>query len=330
MRKVAHSILFSMLGMGSVFAQDPELSQFYASPLYTNPAFAGASKKIRIATNARNQYTALNNNYKTAMFSADAYLPSMKSGLGVMGMYDVAGDGFLTTTAVTAIYSYNLDVSRTWAVNAAIAGGVVQKQFDFSKFTFEDQIDPVRGPVLPTNEKVPFTQRFFPNFSAGLLAYSNYLYGGVAVNNLLEPNQSFYYVNSDQTSLRLPRRYVVHGGVNVYLTKSRYEENRVIFSPNFLFMQQRNFYQANLGFYLKNKALTAGLWFRQTSTTTDALIFLIGFKTANIRMGYSYDLVVSSAHTATVGSHELSLIFEINPPHRRSSRFGRMIKCPDL
>ena len=44
----------------NAFAQDPQLSQFYASPIYTNPAFAGAAKKIRIATNARNQYTKKN------------------------------------------------------------------------------------------------------------------------------------------------------------------------------------------------------------------------------------------------------------------------------
>ena len=47
-------------------AQDPQFSQFYGVPLYTNPALAGASGNIRINAADRDQYTALSNNFKTS------------------------------------------------------------------------------------------------------------------------------------------------------------------------------------------------------------------------------------------------------------------------
>ncbi|MFM8742085.1 MAG: type IX secretion system membrane protein PorP/SprF, partial [Cytophagales bacterium] len=37
----------------SVDAQDPQFSQFYAAPLYLNPAFAGSTNQNRVGINYR-------------------------------------------------------------------------------------------------------------------------------------------------------------------------------------------------------------------------------------------------------------------------------------
>ncbi|OYU97136.1 MAG: hypothetical protein CFE21_02260 [Bacteroidetes bacterium B1(2017)] len=330
MNKLTVLILFGLFGIQLTFAQDPQLSQYYASPLYTNPAMAGASRNIRVNMNARSQYTALNNNYRTAVMSADAYLGKVKSGLGVVSMYDVAGDGFLTTTSISAVYSYNLEINREWAFNAALQGGILQRRYDFSKFVFEDMIDPTRGPVLPTAEVTANQQITIPNFGTGMLLYNSKLFFGAAIHNLLEPNMSFYYPDKDDQSLKLPRKYTVHGGLNIYLNKSRYDEDRVILSPNILFMQQRNFYQMNLGFFVKQKSLTLGTWFRQTSNNADAAIFLIGLRFPSVKVGYSYDAVISKAKQATVGSHEVSISFEIKQRARPGVRYNRRLVCPEL
>ena len=311
-------------------AQDPQLSQYYASPLYTNPAMAGASRKIRVTMNARDQYTALSNNYRTAVIGADAYVAKVKSGFGVLAMYDVAGDGFLNTTSVSGVYSYNLEINREWAFNAAIQGGILQRRYDFSKLVFGDMIDPARGPVLPTAENRSTEQIAIPNFGVGGLLYNSRVFFGAAVHNITEPNMSFYSPDKDDPALQLPRKYTFHGGANIYLNKTRYEENRVILSPNLLFMQQRNFYQMNLGFYIKQKALTLGAWYRQTSSNGDAAIFLIGFRLPSIKIGYSYDAIISNAKTATVGSHEISLGFELKTKNRSGTRYNKRLVCPEL
>jgi hypothetical protein len=50
--------------VGSVTAQDPQYSQFYAAPLYLNPAFAGATGQNRIGINYRNQWPAIDANFQ--------------------------------------------------------------------------------------------------------------------------------------------------------------------------------------------------------------------------------------------------------------------------
>ncbi len=318
-------ILLSVIG----YCQDPELSQFYAAPLYTNPAMTGAAKNIRLGISARNQYTGLTNNYRTAVAAFDAYIPKVKSGIGMISSYDVAGDGFLTTSSFSAIYAFNAQLNREWGFNAAIQGGLVQKRFDFSKFIFEDMIDPVRGPVLPTKESVPQENISFMNFGAGVLFFNKNIFTGLAVHNLTEPNQSFYYQNADSSSLKLPRRYTLHAGINIPLNSARYEEDQISLSPNILFMQQRNFFQMNAGFYVKQKALTLGAWFRQTSKNSDAFIVMAGLRFNAFKIGYSYDAVISKAATVAVGSHELSMVIELKPAYN-NRRFGKAIKCPQL
>ena len=320
-----------MIVFSNAFAQDPQLSQFYSSTIYTNPAFAGATKKIRIATNARNQYTGLNKSYNTSVTSVDAYVPKMQSGLGAIVAIDQAGDGYLTTLSIGGIYSYNLPVNRNWNANFGLKAEIQQKSYDFNKFIFGDQLDPVLGYTgKPSGEIRPSELILFPNFSAGALIYSENFYAGFAINNLTEPNQSFVLSNSIDQPYVLPRRFTAHLGANIDLKKSRFESNRVSLSPNILFMSQRDFYQVNVGTYIKKQAITTGVWFRQTSRNSDAIIFLLGLRFQKFRVGYSYDLTISNAKTATVGSHEISLGFDIKTKSRSRSRLGRPIKCPDL
>jgi len=330
MKKLLFLVCLCCMGLPDILAQDPQLSQYYASPIFTNPAMAGASRKIRVSMNARSQYTALQNNYKTAVVGVDAYLGKINSGLGLVSMYDVAGDGFLTTNSISGVYSYNMELNREWAMNAAIQGGVIQRTYDFGRFVFQDQIDPARGAVLPTAEARGLESITVPNFSTGILLYNNNMFFGGAIHNLLEPNMSYYYRDKDDEALKLPRRYTLHGGVNIGLNKTRYEENRIILSPNLLFMQQREFYQMNVGFYVKQKSLTLGTWIRQTSNSTDAAIFLIGLRFPSVKVGYSYDAIISKAKQATVGSHEVSLVFEFKPKVRPGVRYNKRLACPEL
>lgn len=329
--KILFVICVSSVDATRLLAQDPQLSQFYAAPLYTNPALAGASGKIRFATSARSQYAAMPNNYKTAVASIDAFVPRFKSGLGLLAMYDVAGDGFLNTVSISGVYSYGIQINREWRLHLGLQGEIRQRNYDFNKFTFEDQLDPVRGKIYPVSNEVKGLETVsFMNFGAGALIYNEIFYAGVASHNLLQPNQSFYYRDADSGALLLPRRYTAHAGLNIYLTHVRNEQNRTSISPNILFMNQRSFYQINAGLYFKKQALTIGAWFRQTSRNADALIFLLGLRFPGFKVGYSYDLTVSNARTVTGGSHEVSLVVEISPRMRSGYRRNMKLVCPEM
>jgi type IX secretion system PorP/SprF family membrane protein len=173
--KLSLWLLIPFCGM----AQDPQFSQFYANPLYTNPAFAGASNNIRFTIIGRDQYTAIQRNYKTAAASFDAQVNSLSGGLGAMATMDVSGDGYLTTTTFSGIYAYSVALSRKVTMRAAVQASYYQRSYDFSKFRFGDQIDDQYGFILPTQERSGLQQINLLNFGSGILVYSNKLYGGV-------------------------------------------------------------------------------------------------------------------------------------------------------
>ncbi len=310
-----------------MFGQDPQLSQFYSNPIYTNPAFAGSATNARFVMSARSQYVGLNKNYRTGIASFDMNMAELNGGIGIIALTDIAGDGNLTSTVIGGVYSYHVALNRYVSLRAGIEANYHQRVYDFSKFKFGDQIDDRYGFVKPTNERVGQEQIGFMNFGTGLLVYSNQLYGGVAVHNLTEPNQSFYNPNASDEAFRLPRRYTFHAGGNIYLTRQRNESARSTLSPAILYMQQRNFNQLNLGLYFKKQALTTGMWFRQTTNNADAIIFLLGLKFPKFRVGYSFDATISDSRSATYGSHEVSLGFEISRK-KTVRKTTRALNCP--
>src|SRR5688572_25484301 len=109
-----------ILGFASVctlHAQDPEFSQFYAAPIYTNPAMAGTAfcnrmSAGRISINYRNQWPSLPGTFRSFNASYDQHYEKIGGGIGLMATYDRAGAGLLTTTSFSGVYSYVLPISK--------------------------------------------------------------------------------------------------------------------------------------------------------------------------------------------------------------------------
>ena len=78
-------------------AQDPAFSQFYANPLYLNPAFSGSAPKgaPRGNLNYRDQWPGIGRTYVTTAVSYDQYVDKVGGGLGVKFVNDRSGDGNL-------------------------------------------------------------------------------------------------------------------------------------------------------------------------------------------------------------------------------------------
>src|SRR3984885_7423674 len=89
-----------------VTAQDPQFSQFYAAPLYLNPAFAGSTGQARAGLNYRNQWPAIDANFTTFSAYADFYIEDKNSGVGIIVNRDREGLYGLTSTSIGLQYSY--------------------------------------------------------------------------------------------------------------------------------------------------------------------------------------------------------------------------------
>jgi type IX secretion system PorP/SprF family membrane protein len=302
-----------------VHAQDPQFTQFYANPLYLNPAFAGSVRCPRFVLNYRNQWPAIPGNFVTYSASYDQHFDGIGGGLGVLVTNDVAGEGTLVSTNVSGIYSYHLEVNRNFSIKAGFQATYAQRTLDWSKLTFGDQIDSRFGFVFQTAEQVPQQSKSYVDFSAGLLAYSDKFYFGVAANHLTQPDQSFLVPTS-----KLPMKLTVHTGAVIPLgRKTRFNDPAKI-SPNILFQQQQDFRQINVGMYFQKNPFIAGLWYRNK----DSFIALIGLQQGVFKFGYSYDITVSRLTNATAGAHEISFAMQLECKPKKK-RY-RTINCPSF
>jgi hypothetical protein len=85
MRNVKILVIFGVLFCaGKLHAQDPTFTQFYANPIYLNPAFAGSNGCPRYNVNFRNEWPSLTNNYITSSASYDQYFKNISGGFGVL------------------------------------------------------------------------------------------------------------------------------------------------------------------------------------------------------------------------------------------------------
>src|SRR6187431_3811298 len=105
LRLIILIVLFASFGHNSAYAQDIQFSQFYAVPLYHNPAFAGSVHAPRATVHTRLQWLGLDANYKTYYASGDAYLNKYKSGIGFQILHDIQGSSTYASTQFSFLYS---------------------------------------------------------------------------------------------------------------------------------------------------------------------------------------------------------------------------------
>jgi len=300
-------------------AQDPQFTQFYANPLYLNPAFAGTARCPRVIMNYRHQWpgipTTAGKTFVTYAASYDQHFDAISGGVGLQVLNDRAGDGTLNTTTASLIYSYQLPVSRTFSLKFGGQATYLQKRLDWSKLTFGDMIDPRRGFVYNTNETPPVNAKTVADFAAGILGYSKLFFVGFAAHHLTQPDEGFI------SPARLPLKITGHAGAVIPIDGKNGE---VSVSPNILYQRQQNFQQINLGVYFNKSAFVAGMWYRNQ----DAVIVLVGVQQSMYKIGYSYDVTVSKLTTKSAGSHEISfaLQFDCKPKKKKF----RTISCPSF
>ena len=304
-------------------AQDPAFSQFYANPLYLNPAFAGSNECPRVNLNYRDQWPGIGRTYVTNSFSFDQHINILDGGLGVLVAQDRAGAGNLNTTHVTLQYSYRLKINREFAMKAGFEASYRMINLNWGELTFGDMIDAQNGFRYQTQEDIANnpTTKSFPDFSAGLLGYSKDLFFGFAAHHLTNPNQGFI------SESELPTKITAHIGGNIALRK--YSNNVTTISPNFLYQKQQDFQQFNYGVYVNRGPMVGGLWARQSLKNFDSFILMIGLIQDSFKFGYSYDITLSKlGNSNTLGAHELS--FALFMPCRTRSKSFNTISCPQF
>ncbi len=327
-RRITYVLLIIYASVAGAFGQDPTFSQFYANSLYLAPSFAGATEQYRFAVNYRNQWPAIPGVFQTYSISFDKALSDFNSGIGILATYDVAGEGNLSTTNIGLIYSYDFSLNDRWHVRPGITFKFYYLGLDIYKLVFNSQMTGTG--TLPSVNPPPFDNVADVDVATSVLVYNDRIWSGITFDHMLTPKTSFY--GDDAV---VPLKVNVFGGIQV-LRKTRLlstVQESLSFALNF--QKQGSFYQSDFGVYYYRNPLIFGLWYRGipglTSQAGDAIIGLVGIKTGQLHIGYSYDFTISNLISSTAGAHELSLIFEFNNLSlgQRRNRM-KSIPCPEF
>ena len=327
MRNRLQTLLFFALILrgGIVFAQDPIFSQFYAAPLQINPAFAGTAQSPFIAANYRMQYPAFLSGaaYSTFAVSFDRALNRTNSSVGFSIMTDDAGQGILRKTYASGIYAYKVNINKDVQAKIGVEAGLIQSTLNWDKLVFLDQIDPILGATnpdgtpRPTNEIRPteLNKTLF-DLSTGFLINAKKFYIGLSGKHLATPNEGFLNANQN-LRVGLPIRWTLHGGYEITLREGNRRHAKTFVTPSVLAVKQGDFVQVVGGAYAGFGPLFTGLWYRQTASNPESVIFTVGFKQDYFKIGYSYDFPVGGLGNLSGGSHELSLTINLDPSPRK-------------
>lgn len=319
-------------GIMSSFAQDPQFSQFYANPLFLNPAFAGSTQCGRLNLNYRNQWPGLSNAYATYNLSYDQSLPGINSGFGILVMSDQQGDGALARTSAAAFYVYKLKVSEPITVNFGVKAGYYQEHLNWDKLFFADQINSATGEVsdIKSEQAPPSFNVSAVDFSVGaIMTYYDIFNFGLAVDHLTQPQLSFY----DNPDSKIDMKITGHGSLNINITQGMlgsYDPDDIMVQPSILYMQQGKFHQLNAGLYINKYPFVLGVYYRHNFQNPDAVIALIGLKFNNVRFGYSYDVTMSNVGGKAGGAHEISLAWDFCLYKEQKRRRIRAIRSPSF
>lgn len=316
-------------------AQDPEFSQYYAAPLYLNPAFAGTSVDHRFIANYRNQWPNIPEAFETYAFSYDYNLDQYNSGLGFMIMADKAGSANLKSTQFNFQYSYKVKLSNRFILSSGLNFGVGSRSIDFNKLIFYQQLDFAQSSdnLPPPSANLNLQGQTYFDFGGGLLMYSRKVWLGFSMAHLNRPNRSLL-----DNETEIPVKTSVHGGVRVPLYRGVFKRDRTAsIAPSFVYKQQGNFDQLDLGTYFFYEPVVVGLWYRgipiqqnaKDNVSQDAIVVVLGFQLQNVELSYSYDVTVSELGPISGGAHEVGLKFKIELATQvKKRKKERFIPCP--
>jgi type IX secretion system PorP/SprF family membrane protein len=320
-RIVAVLLIMVAFGLMNIHGQDPAMSQFYANPLYMNPAMAGVEGPSKVVLGYRNQWPGVTDSYATYHASYEQFVDPLQGGIGIHVMNDRQGGGVFNTMSLDAIYSYHLKVSHQLTITGGFQASVGQRSMKADGLILPDELAGISGPSLVGYSKI------YPDFSVGFSAFFKNLYGGIAVHHLHQP----YMSPSKDPNTKLSRRYSAHLGALIPIYEKRFGREVVQLSPNLVFLKQGIYQQINYGMEVHFKSLLGGIWFRQDlKFSYGTMIFSVGYTLDQFRFRYSYDAKLSSPnlHIPPMGAHEISMAIIFENLYKSTKR--RAIKSPKI
>lgn len=304
----------------SAFPQDLHFSQFFNSPLTTNPANTGFIPEgdYRLGINYRNQWSAIMTvPYQTMSAFGDVQVMQNKDNTGWLGLggvilHDVAGSGNLTSTKIYGSIAYHQMIGLGSLVSLGFNVGWSNKQINVTNLKFPDQFDgKFFDSHIPTAAVLSSNNISYLDMQTGMnYAYfpttRTYINAGFSAQHINRPRESFFTPQPGIDN-RIPIRYIA------FLNGSFMVNDQWILNPNAYFTTQAKAYEFVIGMNAHynlsgngENVLIGGLYYRYN----DAVFPLVGLGYKDLTFTFTYDATISTLknYNNTRGAFEFSLI----------------------
>ncbi len=295
------------LKLHAIAQQDAQYSQYMFNTLVINPAYAGYKGDLNISLLHRNQWVGLQGAPKTQSLIIDgAFLDNQKVGLGLAIVNDKIGLQGHTSAYIN--YSYSLTVGTD---DARLAFGLAAGLSQYTLNETQASVDELNDPNFMNGKQSYFT----PDAKFGLYFSNTKLYVGASAINLLSPAFNYYQDGKD-LMIKQGKQFFLTAGYLVDISEN------IKFKPSVMLREDtKSPTNADLSaFFLIKDAVWLGASYRtglnllKKIDSTQGLLrqnSLIGtmelFVAKKLRMGYSYDYLLSSLGNYSNGTHEISL-----------------------
>lgn len=314
---------FFVLSISLAWTQDARFSQFYANPIYLNPALTGTSEEGRFIFNYRNQYPKLTGEFVTYSLSYDHSFESKQNSIGFIAHLDQAGSAGIRSLELSMSYSYMLLLSNELSLKMGMKVGYGNRSLNYFQLVFGDQLT-----EFGTNGNASLEagngdlSASYLDAGAGLVLYSNQFWIGLSGLHLNQP-----YFNFGRDTNQLPMHISLQGGYKIPIGRIDHKTKKADLSihPAFFYSLQGTTQQLDLGANAIFNPVLLGLWFRNVpiqESEASSVVVVGGFEYNGFNFLYSYDAPFGKLGNQLGGAHEISLTLDLSFDYR-SSKLGK-------
>ncbi|MBC6699957.1 PorP/SprF family type IX secretion system membrane protein [Hymenobacter puniceus] len=289
-------------------AQDLYFAQPYANRLHQNPAFAGLLDDASVTLSYRNQFPTLAGTFTTSQLAADYRLKDQHNSIGLLLNHDRTGGLGYTRFEVGGLYAYQTRLNKTLSFSGGLRASYGNQRISYGNLVFGDQLSEDGTTTPTTAEPLDFNPVSYLSVGTGLLLYSENFWVSVAGHHLNQPDLGF------RTQGTLPIRYDISTGYKHYFLQrtERQQTREISITPTAHYVRQGGSERAEAGLYATVTPLTLGAMYRGVPLPgaphpQQILTAIAGVSLGSFRVGYAYDVALSSLSADLGGAHEITL-----------------------
>lgn len=296
--------------------QNIQSTQYIFNSMSVNPAYTGYKEEWFGQLGLRSQWVGLDGAPQTGLLSIDGIVDPItkRHGLGVQFTADKLGPQAATSAYINYAFRLRLNDEDTQRLSFGIGAGVTQYGLDGTV------LDPVSvgDPSVPTGN----INNFIPDVRFGIYYYRPGWYAGVSVMDLLSGDQSdniFRWDNTTTDNIRRKRHMYFMGGALINLSEGTRLRPSLLVKEDFkgptsidvnaLFVFSDRFWigggwRSGVTVFKRDYARVTG----NTLNKRNAIAAITQlYVTPALRIGYSYDYILSQLSSVQNGSHEVTM-----------------------